>query len=353
MLRTSPLYTTAQGAAYLGDSRELLRELPSGSVNLVMTSPPFALHFKKEYGNVSKQEYIPWFLDFAREVFRALADDGSFVIDIGGSYEAKRPTRSLYHFKLLVALIEEAGFHLSQEFYWYNPGKMPAPAEWVTVRRIRVKDSVNCVWWLSKTPWPKADNRNVLVPYSPDMERLIKRGYKAKQRPSGHNITEKWGRDQGGAICSNLLQYGNNDSNGSYLKLCEAAGVKPHPARFPPQLPEFFIKFLTDENDLVVDIFGGSNTTGWVAEKLRRRWLAFEADKSYLEASRFRFAAGEAVEGGADPESYRLPSGQLSLLRESEVPYGKQDASPGRASITASRSEIGRARAKRASPGRR
>lgn len=189
---------------------------------------------------------------------------------------------------------------------------MPAPAEWVTVRRIRVKDSVNCVWWLSKTPYPKADNRKVLVPYSPDMERLLKRGYKAKQRPSGHHITPKWNRDLGGAICSNLFTCGNNDSNGAYLKRCAEAGLQVHPARFPPQLPEFFIQFLTDPGDLVVDIFGGSNTTGSVAERLGRRWLAFELRRDYLEASRYRFEDADPVPREPGEGAAEAP-GQLGL----------------------------------------
>jgi DNA modification methylase len=311
-LKEKPLYATALGAAYVGDSRLLLHEIPDASVNLVITSPPFALHFKKEYGNKDQPDYIPWFLDFAREVKRVLTKDGSFVIDLGGAYEPGRPTRSLYHFKLLISLVEDIGFYLAQEFYWHNPGKMPAPAEWVTVRRIRVKDSVNCLWWLSKTPNPKADNRKVLVPYSRDMERLIQKGYRAKQRPSGHNITEKWGRDQGGAICCNLIVQGNNDSNGSYLKLCEQAGFKPHPARFPPQLPQFFINFLTDEGDLVLDIFAGSNTTGAVCDQLRRHWLAFELDSRYLEAGRLRFPKLTADLGIVESKDLAL-DGQFSL----------------------------------------
>ncbi|MBF6569983.1 MAG: site-specific DNA-methyltransferase [Candidatus Binataceae bacterium] len=288
-LPQKPLYATGLGAAYVGDSLPLLRALPNNTVNLVLTSPPFALHFKKEYGNKDQNQYVDWFLDFAREVKRVLTEDGSFVIDIGGAYEPGRPTRSLYQFKLLIALVEDLGLYLAQEFYWYNPGKMPAPAEWVTVRRIRVKDSVNCLWWLSKTPNPKANNRNILVPYSPDMERLIRKGYRAKQRPSGHNVTHKWGRDQGGAISSNLIVHGNNDSNGTYLKLCAQAGFTPHPARFPAQLPAFFINFLTDEMDLVLDIFAGSNTTGAVSEQLRRRWLSIERECKYLEAGKLRF----------------------------------------------------------------
>lgn len=311
-LKENPIYATGLGAAYVGDSRLLLHELPDASVNLVVTSPPFALHFKKEYGNKDQPDYIPWFLEFAREVKRVLAEDGSFVIDLGGAYEPGRPTRSLYHFKLLISLVEDLDFFLAQEFYWHNPGKMPAPAEWVTVRRIRVKDSVNCLWWLSKTPNPKADNRRVLVPYSRDMERLIQKGYRAKQRPSGHNITEKWGRDHGGAIGSNLIVQGNNDSNGAYLKLCGQAGFKPHPARFPPQLPEFFINFLTDEGDLVVDIFAGSNTTGAVCDQLRRRWLAFELESRYLEAGKLRFPKLAAELGVAGSQHPAL-DGQFSL----------------------------------------
>ena len=79
---------------------------------------------------------------------RVLKEDGSFVLNIGGSYNQGSPTRSLYHFKLLIALCDELGFHLAQECFWYNPAKLPAPAEWVNVRRSRIKDSVEYVWWL-------------------------------------------------------------------------------------------------------------------------------------------------------------------------------------------------------------
>ncbi len=289
-LSIKPLYSTRFGSAYVGDSLELVRELPDSSVNLILTSPPYALHFKKEYGNKNQSEYVDWFMPFAREFFRILRDDGSFVLDIGGSWQPGRPTRSLYHFELLVALCKDIGFCLAQECFWYNPAKLPAPAEWVTVRKIRIKDAVECLWWLSKTAHPKANNQNVLNPYSEDMKRLIKRGYKPKVRPSGHHITHKFGNgNRGGSIPPNLLIFGNNDSNGRYLEACKRAGLKPHPARFPIQLPTFFLRFLTEPGDIVFDPFGGSNTTGEACERERRRWLTFEVEKSYLEASRFRF----------------------------------------------------------------
>lgn len=283
------------GVALVGDSLKALKSMPADSVNLVMTSPPYALHFKKEYGNADQQDYVEWFVPFAREIHRILKDDGSFVLNIGGAWTPGEPCRSLYQFELLIELVRKVNFHLAQEFFWYNPAKLPAPAEWVTVRRIRVKDSVEYVWWLSKTPHPKASNKKVLTEYSPDMKRLLKRGYRAKKRPSGHNITKKFS-DKGGAIPGNLIELGNNDSNGYYLKRCQEAGIKPHPARFPIQLPSFFIRFLTDEDDIVVDPFAGSNTTGEAAQKLNRRWYAFDLKDEYLQASQFRFEQEDGLE---------------------------------------------------------
>ena len=295
----NPYYGTPYGDAYLGDSLDLLKGLPEGSINLALTSPPYALHFKKEYGNVEKSDYVKWFLPFAREIYRALAHDGSFILNIGGSYNKGVPTRSIYHYKLLIALVEEIGFNLAQECFWYNPAKLPMPAEWVTVRRIRVRDSVEHVWWLSKSPWPKANNRAVLKPYSADMIRLNKKGVRAAVRPSGHNIKSSFDKIKaGGSIPPNvieesvpddMLRFGNNAANDTYTKLCKEADIKIHPARFPAALPDFFIKFLTDENDIVLDPFAGSNTTGAVAESLWRRWIAVEEVAAYLDGSKFRF----------------------------------------------------------------
>lgn len=295
----APYYSTELGNAYLGDSLEVMKRIPTGSINLVLTSPPYALHFKKEYGNASKADYVAWMLPFAKEIHRVLADDGSFVLNIGGSYNQGSPTRSIYHYKLLIALVEEIGFHLAQECFWYNPAKMPMPAEWVTVRRIRVKDSVEYVWWLSKTAWPKASNRNVLRPYSADMLRLNRKGLEKTTRPGGYKINEGFAETSaGGSIPPNviddetptdMLKFGNNSANDTYTMKCKEAGIKIHPARFPAALPEFFIKLLTDERDTVVDPFAGSNTTGMVSEGLGRKWMAMDSMKEYLEASKFRF----------------------------------------------------------------
>jgi len=282
-------YKTPLGKAYLGDSLEFLPEIATESINLILTSPPFALKRKKEYGNEDEDKYVDWFMSFAGHLQRVLKPEGSLVLDLGGSYMPGFPVRSIYMFELLVRLVRETGFYLAQEFYHYNPARLPAPAEWVNVRRIRVKDSVNVVWWLSKSQNPKADNRKVLRPYSDSMKTLLKNGYTAKLRPSGHDISEKFSRDNGGAIPPNLLELANTDSNSAYQKMCRARGLKVHPARFPAGFADFFIKFLTDEGDLVFDLFAGSNTTGFVAETLGRSWIASELSEEYLEGSLFRF----------------------------------------------------------------
>lgn len=314
-----PAYTTALGAAYVGDSRELLSSLSDDSVNLVITSPPFALQRQKEYGNREQHEYIDWLLGFAALVRQKLTPDGSFVLDIGGAYQKGVPIRSLYPFRLLIRLCDEFGFHLAEEFYWHNPSKLPSPIEWVNKRKLRAKDSVNTVWWLGKTEWPKANVSRVLAPYSERMKKLIEdpdKFYQAKLRPSGHDISMGFGKDNGGAIPSNLLQFPNTESNGRYLMGCRAVGVQGHPARFPAGIPEFFIRFLTDRNDVVLDIFAGSNTTGEVAEVEGRQWIAFEERRDYVAASAFRFLSDGAPDAYVRQVFESISTGQQIHLQE-------------------------------------
>lgn len=288
----SPAYSTNNGEAYIGDSLMLLKQLADESVDLVITSPPFALLRKKEYGNKDQHEYIEWLSLFAEMVYKKLKHTGSFVLDLGGAYQQGLPVRSLYNFRIPIHFCDNLGFFLAEDFYWFNPSKLPSPIEWVNKRKIRAKDAVNNVWWFSKTPYPKANISKVLVPYSNRMKKLLEDPaafYTPKSRPSGHDIGSSFSSDNGGAIPSNLLQIPNSESNTPYLALCKKLNIKSHPARFPLQLPEFFIKLLTDANDLVVDIFSGSNTTGLAAEKLHRKWIAMDLEKEYIATSSFRF----------------------------------------------------------------
>jgi DNA modification methylase len=291
-MRTTSSYSTVYGSSFCGDSLSLLSEVPDSSVSLVMTSPPFVLQRPKEYGNLDHDEYLEWMVSYGRVIKEKLRDDGSFVIDLGGAYQKGVPSRSLYNFRLLLRFVDEVGLHLAQDFYWFNPSKLPSPIEWVNKRKLRAKDSVNTVWWLSKTAWPKADITRVLAPYSERMKKLLadpESFYTPKKRPSGHDIGTSFSSDNGGSLPSNLLSIPNTESNGQYMASCKLVNVASHPARFPAKLPTFFVDMLTDQNDLVVDIFAGSNTTGQVAEASRRRWLAFELEPKYVAASAFRF----------------------------------------------------------------
>jgi site-specific DNA-methyltransferase (cytosine-N4-specific) len=294
-------YKTKLGTMYLGDSLDYMFNVAKEeSVDLIMTSPPFGLVRKKQYGNVDADKYCDWFRPFAEGFKRVLKEEGSLVIDIGGSWIPGSPTRSLYHFELLLMLCKEYGFHLCQEHYWWNPAKLPTPAEWVNIRRVRVKDAVNCVWWLSKTPYPKANNRKILSPYSDSMLDLLKNGYQAKERPSGHVISDKFSKNNGGSVPPNLLAIANTESTGNYQDYCRKNGLEIHPARFPAQLPEYFIRFLTNPGDFVLDPFGGSCVTGMVAEQLNRRWAAVELNAGYLQGAIARFETSTSNESSTE-----------------------------------------------------
>jgi site-specific DNA-methyltransferase (cytosine-N4-specific) len=292
-----PFFKTGRGKLYVGKVEEVLagkvgRAL-EGKVQLLFTSPPFPLNHKKEYGNLTGDKYVEWLQGLAPVFAKLLTPDGSIVIEIGNAWESKRPVQSLLSLKALMAFAEHplAGLRLCQEFVCYNRARLPTPAQWVTVNRIRVKDSYTHVWWLSTCDEPKADNRKVLKEYSPAMKRLLeKRKYNAGSRPSGHVIGEtSFFTDHGGAIPSNLIEFSNTKSSDAYLRKCKEAGEKPHPARMPEKIPDFFIRLLTDEGDLVFDPFAGSNVTGAVAERLQRRWVCVEAQENYARQSTWRF----------------------------------------------------------------
>jgi DNA modification methylase len=208
-----------------------------------------------------------------------------------------------------LGLVKNSKLNLIQEFICYNPSKLPSPAQWVTVNRIRTVDSYTHIWWLAKSDFPKADNTKVLRPYSKSMKQLLKKQkYNSGNRPSEHVISEKgFLKDQGGSISHNffeldaldenrkvrlpynVLSYSNTNSNDYYMKACRKNNIIPHPARMNQGIVSFFVNFLTDENDLVFDPFAGSNTTGATAEKLKRKWLTIEIDREFADQSVFRF----------------------------------------------------------------
>lgn len=306
-------YKTKYGKFLLGDSIKLLKGKLSNKlnkkVNLLITSPPFPLNNKKKYGNLQGNEYKEWFKNLASIFENLLTEDGSVVIEIGNAWEPERPVQSLLHLESLFSLVKDSNLRLIQEFIVYNPSKLPSPAQWVTVNRIRTVDSYTHVWWLAKSDFPKADNKKVLRPYSKSMKALLKKkSYNSGKRPSEHNISEKgFLKDHGGSISHNffelepldekrevrlphnVLSFSNTSSNDYFQKQCRKENIIPHPARMHAGVVNFFIDFLTDENDFILDPFAGSNTTGYCAEKRQRQWMGIEIDSDFANQSIYRF----------------------------------------------------------------
>lgn len=289
-------YETSHGIMHCGFAEDVLQSNLAkkylGKVNLILTSPPFPLNRKKKYGNLQGEEYVEWLASFAPLLAKYLSEDGSIVIELGNAWEAGEPVMSTLALEALLAFCKAGDFKLCQQFVCYNPARLPSPAQWVNVERIRVKDSYTHVWWMARTSRPKADNRRVLKPYSSSMLRLLRAGqYNSGRRPSEHHIgAESFLKNNQGAIPSNVLTLTNTNASDPYLTYCRQNGLPIHPARMPGGLAEFFVEFLTDKRDIVLDPYAGSNTTGAAAERLKRRWVAIEPNDDYIQGSKARFS---------------------------------------------------------------
>ncbi|MEW6195826.1 MAG: site-specific DNA-methyltransferase [Bacteroidota bacterium] len=295
MIKFKLAYKTNFGRCYNGKVEDALKSKvltnKKNKVNLIFTSPPFPLNRKKKYGNLNGEEYTKWLTNICRKLSKLLTTDGSLVIEIGNAWEPSQPVMSSLPLKTLLSILEKSNLYLCQQFIWYNNAKLPSPAQWVNIERIRVKDSFTIIWWMSKTTKPKADNRKILIEYSTSMKKLLDgKKYNSGKRPSEHVIGDKsFLINNNGAIPSNVLIGGNTESSSKYITYCKKKNIEIHPARMPKFIPEFFIKFLSEPGDLVLYPFSGSNTTGEAAEKLRRKWLAIEINNTYISGSKGRF----------------------------------------------------------------
>jgi site-specific DNA-methyltransferase (cytosine-N4-specific) len=300
-------FSTSLGKSYQAKIEEFLESKYAdeieGKVQLILTSPPFPLASPKSYGNSVGQEYLEWISGLAKPLRRLLKPSGSIVLEIGNAWDKGSPTMSTLPLETLIAFGKAADLNVCQQFICNNPNRLPSPINYVNDERIRVKDSYTHVWWYGKKDRPYADNRSVLKEYSPAMKKLLERqSYNSGTRPSEHTIGKtSFLSDNGGAIPSNFLDIPENHNflnwlefagsavNRNYSQWCKDQGIKQHPAKMQAGLVEFFIRFLTKKNDLVVDPFGGSNTSGSIAEALGRRWVVTEPNPDYIEGSLGRF----------------------------------------------------------------
>jgi DNA modification methylase len=288
-------YATNSGIMYVSLIESFLDsdrgQKARGSVQMILTSPPFPLNRKKKYGNKTGEEYLTWLRDLAPRLTEMLTPDGSIVIELGNAWEPGSPVMSTLALEAFLAFKEAGNLNLCQQFVCHNPARLPSPVQWVNIERIRVKDSFTHIWWMSPTERPKADNRRVLTEYSEEMKDLLaRRSYNGGLRPSGHQIGhESFFKDNGGSIPPNVFIQSNTVSTDRYREYCRERAIKAHPAPMQLEVVRFFVKMLTDPGDLVLDPFGGSNSTGAIAEELRRTWIAIEPNRDYVTGSLGRF----------------------------------------------------------------
>ena len=282
-----------------------------GRVQLIFTSPPFPLNRKKRYGNQQGDAFREWLSDFAPVFVDFLKPSGSIVLELGNAWEPGKPVMSTLATETLLEFLTKGKLNLCQQFVAWNRARLPSPAQWVNVERIRVKDAITHIWWMAPSVKPKANNRRVLNNYSPAMRDLLRtRKYNAGKRPSEHNIGKRsFLRNNGGSIPSNVLDITNTSANDDYLDFCREHRLVLHPSRMPTRIADFFIRFLTTRHDVVMDPFSGSNTTGAVAEMLDRKWISIEPQEKYIRGSLGRFRSGP----------HTVTAGELKLPRRLSV----------------------------------
>lgn len=283
-----------KNGVYLADALTFSKSLPNDSLDLVLTSPPYAdikvgSNISKEYKSIKLSEYVEWFLPIADEIKRALKPNGSFVLNIDTL--TKDGDRQLYIFDLLLALVRRTGLHLIQDAFYIKPPAIPAGS---VSKYTRLKPSVEYVWWFSKTKLPKANAHKVLMQYSNSFAKKIRdvsRKHLTGMRymPSGHSLkTERICKDRGGSIPVNYVYASMNDGSQEYMEEWKKRGLDVHPARYPEMLCDFWLLFLTEPSDVVFDPFTGSGTTLSSAKRLGRRYIGCDISKMFIEATQIR-----------------------------------------------------------------
>lgn len=253
---------------FLGDCKEVLRQIPQNSIDLIFTSPPYADQRKNTYGGIHPDEYVAWFLPIAQELLRVLKPTGTFVLNI--KEKVVEGERSTYVLELILALRKQ-GWFWTEEFVWHK--KNSYPGKWAN----RFRDS-----WERLLQFNKDKKFNM---YQDEVKVPI--GDWAKGRLKNLSETDKI-RDN----AKNGSGFGKNISNWvgketvyptNVVHLATECQNKNHPAAFPESLPEWFIKLFTQEGDTVLDPFAGSGTTLFVSQRMKRNVIGIELLSEYHE----------------------------------------------------------------------
>jgi DNA modification methylase len=288
-------FSTELGAAIWSLSDDVFDAL-NAPITLCLTSPPYPLRNSRAYGNPSVSEYIEFIVESIRPIARNLVDGGSICLNISNDiFEPGSPARSLYREKLVIALAEELRLYKLDELIWNNPCKPPSPVMWASRTRQQLNATYEPIIWLSNNPKRvKADNRRVLEPHSEKHLDFVRKG--GVKKAGSHSDGAYWvrpgsyGKETQGKIPRNILTFPHNcQSQSLYKARARELQLPPHGAPYPLALATFLIRFLSEPDDLVVDPFSGSLTTGLAAENEGRRWLLTECMWEYLRGGGERF----------------------------------------------------------------
>ena len=278
---------------YNGNCEEVMKRIPDKSIDLIVTSPPYAdqRSYGKDVTIATPDNYLDWFKPMAKQIKRVLKDTGNFILNIND--KVVDGEQSLYVFKLVIYLCEKLGFRFVRDYIWYNPAT--APNIYSTGKFGRTKKSHEYCFWFSVGEEWTFNLDPIRRPYGPDMLKYLegkgKGNRRTNTRPSTHNFNcEKVWNDNGGSDPGSVIEIANTSSNDAFFKQCKELGIT-HPARFPIKLAEFFIKAGSNEGDVVLDPFSGSGTTCVAADGLRRHWIGIDANMDYCQLSLNRIKA--------------------------------------------------------------
>lgn len=290
--------STALGVALWAEWESVIPRLDE-PVHLCLTSPPYALRTPRRYGNPTLAEYVDFLCEAIGSVAKQLVPGGTIALNISNDlFESGSPARSIYREKLIVALAERHQLFKLDELIWHNPSRPPAPVMWSSRTRQQLNAAYEPIYLLTNDPahW-RADNRRVLQPHTDRHAKLIAAGGEkrtASNSDGAYRIRPgSYGASTPGRIPRNVLTYGHACKDQRAVKRhARERGLLPHGAPMPLSLADFLVKYLTREDDLVVDPFAGSLTTAKAAEQNGRRWLCTERQWDYLAAGAERLATG-------------------------------------------------------------